>query len=46
MLAAQKDDDNIVFQRKWEDLGIRYGELDDIMSEVTEEILALYPEKI
>ncbi|ASE59386.1 MULTISPECIES: conserved virulence factor C family protein [Staphylococcus] len=45
MLAAQKDDDNIVFQRKWENLGIRYGELDDIMSEVTEEILALYPEK-
>lgn len=43
MLAAQKDDDNIVFQRKWEDLGVRYGELDEIMSEVFEEILAVYP---
>ncbi|WP_436861657.1 conserved virulence factor C family protein [Staphylococcus caeli] len=44
MLAAQKDDDNIVFLRKWEDLGIRYGELDEVMTEVFEEILALYPE--
>lgn len=44
MLAAQRDDDNIVFQRKWEDLGVRYGDLNDIMSEVFDEILALYPE--
>ncbi|MGJ5711956.1 conserved virulence factor C family protein [Staphylococcus auricularis] len=44
MLAAQKDDDNIVFLRKWEDFGIRYGELDEIMSEVFEEVTALYPE--
>ncbi|HLR18303.1 MAG TPA: conserved virulence factor C family protein [Staphylococcus sp.] len=44
MLAAQKDNDNIVFLRKWEDLGIRYGDLDDIMSEIFEEITAIYPE--
>ncbi|MGO3049492.1 virulence factor [Staphylococcus casei] len=45
MLAAQKDSDNIVFLRKWEDLGIRYGELDDILSEVFDEIIALYPDE-
>ena len=32
MLAAQKDEDNIVFLRKWEDLGVRYGELDEVMA--------------
>lgn len=25
MLEAQKDNDNVVFLRKWEDFGIRYG---------------------
>lgn len=45
MLAAQKDSDNIVFLRKWEDLGIRYGELDDILNEVFDEIIALYPDE-
>ncbi|PTE43513.1 conserved virulence factor C family protein [Staphylococcus equorum] len=45
MLAAQKDNDNIVFLRKWDDLGVRYGELDEIMSEVFEEITAIYPEE-
>ncbi|MEB7038138.1 conserved virulence factor C family protein [Staphylococcus gallinarum] len=44
MLAAQKDEDNIVFLRKWEDLGVRYGELDEVMTEVFEEITAVYPE--
>ncbi|MCG3398869.1 conserved virulence factor C family protein [Staphylococcus massiliensis] len=44
MMAAQKDEDNIVFQRKWEDLGSRYGDIDDVMDEVHEEIIALYPE--
>src|SRR5699024_3236773 len=43
MLAAQKDDDNVVFQRKWEDLGIRYGELSEVMEDVVEEITAIYP---
>lgn len=43
MLKTQKDGDNVVFLRKWEDLGIRYGELDDVMNEVYEEIIALYP---
>ena len=46
MLKATKDEDNVVFLRKWDDLGIRYGELDDVMETVQEEILALYPESI
>jgi hypothetical protein len=37
MLAAQKENDNVVFLRKWEDFGIRYGEFDDIMSEISDE---------
>lgn len=45
MLSAQKDGENVVFLRKWRDLGIRYGELDEIMDEVVEEILAMYPEQ-
>lgn len=43
MLAAQKEEDNVVFMRKWEDLGTRYGEFDDVMSEIEDEINALYP---
>ena len=45
MLSAQKDSDNVVFLRKWEDFGIRYGELDDIMEDISEEIQALYPDE-
>ena len=29
MLEAQKDNDNVVFLRKWEDFGIRYGDVSD-----------------
>ncbi len=43
MLKAQKDNDNVVFLRKWENLGIRYGDIDEVMDDVYEEILALYP---
>lgn len=46
MLKATKDDDNVVFLRKWEDLGIRYGELDEVLETVHEELLALYPETL
>ena len=45
MLKAQKDSDNIVFLRKWEDFGIRYGDIEDVMNDVYEETLALYPEE-
>ncbi|RLQ95173.1 conserved virulence factor C family protein [Falsibacillus albus] len=40
---AQNEGDNVVLLRKWKDYGIRYGELDQIGQELTEEILAAYP---
>ena len=43
MLKAQEDDDNVIFLRKWKELGLRYGELSLVMGEVYEEIIALYP---
>lgn len=46
MLKATKDSDNVVFLRKWDDLGIRYGELNEVLETVQEEIQALYPESI
>lgn len=46
MLKATKDDDNVVFLRKWKDLGIRYGELDEVLETVQEEVQALYPETL
>ncbi|MFW3590739.1 conserved virulence factor C family protein [Staphylococcus caprae] len=45
MLEAQKDNDNVVFLRKWEDFGIRYGDLSEVMDDVYEEVIALYPEE-
>lgn len=42
---AQLSDDNYVLQRKWEDFGIRYGDLDEIGKEVVEEIVAAYPKE-
>ncbi|MBM7577375.1 conserved virulence factor C family protein [Jeotgalibacillus terrae] len=43
MSNAQLEGDNVVLQRKWKDFGIRYGDLDKIAEEVTDEILASYP---
>ena len=45
MLEAQKDNDNVVFLRKWEDFGIRYGDVSEVMDDVYEEVIALYPEE-
>lgn len=45
MLETQKDNDNIIFIRKWQDFGIRYGELQDVMNDLYEEVLALYPKQ-
>ncbi|UEX89175.1 conserved virulence factor C family protein [Staphylococcus ratti] len=44
--AAQKPDDNVIFMRKWETLGIRYGEMDEVMAHVETEINALYPKTV
>lgn len=46
MLKATKDTDNVVFLRKWEDLGVRYGEVEEVLETVQEELLALYPKAI
>ncbi|WP_044336475.1 conserved virulence factor C family protein [Rossellomorea aquimaris] len=40
---AQKEGDNVVLLRKWKDYGIRYGDLDEIGNNVTEELVAAYP---
>ncbi|WP_201713243.1 conserved virulence factor C family protein [Rossellomorea arthrocnemi] len=40
---AQKEGDNVVLLRKWKDYGIRYGDLDEIGNNVTEEFVAAYP---
>lgn len=42
---SQKPDDNVVILRKWVDYGVRYGELATIGSEVSEEIIAAYPQE-
>ncbi|MED1205368.1 conserved virulence factor C family protein [Heyndrickxia acidicola] len=45
MQDAQLEGDNYVLLRKWKELGVRYGDLDQIGKEVTEELIAAYPEK-
>ncbi|GAA0348278.1 conserved virulence factor C family protein [Bacillus carboniphilus] len=42
---AQLEGENYVFLRKWKDLGIRYGDMDTIASEVIEELKAAYPKE-
>lgn len=44
MTQAQTAHDNIVFMRKWLDLGNRYGNIEEVMDGVLEEVLATYPE--
>ena len=41
---ATLPEDNIILLRKWEDFGIRYGGPEEIFTEVSEEIEALYNE--
>lgn len=43
--ASQKPDDNVVMSRKWVDYGVRYGDLETIGTEVSEEIIAAYPQE-
>ncbi|OMP65668.1 conserved virulence factor C family protein [Domibacillus epiphyticus] len=42
-LAA--DGDNYILERKWQEFGIRYGELDEIAPELLEEVMAAYPKE-
>ena len=39
---ATLPEDNIIMARKWQRLGVRFGRVEDIFTEVTEEIDALY----
>ncbi|WP_026689540.1 conserved virulence factor C family protein [Alteribacter aurantiacus] len=45
LLEAQLPDDNVVFQRKWVDQKPRYGDVNDVMKEVVEELEAAYTDK-
>jgi hypothetical protein len=40
---VQSPDDNIVMSRKWKELGVRYGEFEQVGNEVIEELLAAFP---
>jgi hypothetical protein len=42
-LKAQQSSENIVIERKWQEQGVRYGELEEIGTQVSEEIIAAYP---
>ncbi len=40
---AQLAEDNYIFLRKWKNLGVRYGDFDQVGEEVVEELIAAYP---
>lgn len=40
---ATNEGDNVVYMRKWQELGIRYGDFEQIGKEVVEELYATYP---
>ncbi|MGE6260305.1 conserved virulence factor C family protein [Heyndrickxia sporothermodurans] len=44
MTKAQSANENYVLSRKWKDIGVRYGELEQIGYDVVEELKAAYPE--
>lgn len=44
-IQIDKTDDNYIFERKWADFGIRYGEKEEIAESVLKEIEATYPEE-
>ncbi len=46
MLSTQLPEDNVVFLRKWASLGVRYGDIEEVMAEVIEEMHAVYPEHV
>ena len=43
MTKAQLEGENYVFLRKWKDLGVRYGDMETIANDITEELKAAYP---
>ncbi|MBS4199441.1 conserved virulence factor C family protein [Bacillus sp. FJAT-49732] len=45
MSKAQLPEDNYILLRKWKDVGVRYGDLDQVGKEVVDELGASYPEE-
>lgn len=45
MESAQLEGDNYVLLRKWKEMGVRYGELEDIGQQIVEELGAAYPQE-
>ncbi|MBM0064703.1 conserved virulence factor C family protein [Alkalicoccobacillus gibsonii] len=43
--TAQKPEDNVVMERKWQDHGVRYGDLQTIATDVADEVSAAYSDK-
>lgn len=44
-IEAKETDENYIFQRKWVDYGVRYGEKEEIAQAVLQEVLATYPDE-
>ena len=42
--AAQNTDDNVILVRKWIEVGVRYGDFEQVGKDVVEELMAAYPE--
>ncbi len=42
VMKIQHTSDNYILERKWEERGVRYGEMDDVGKQVAEEIAAAY----
>ena len=40
---VQTPEDNVVMVRRWKELGVRYGEFEQVGNDVVEELLAAYP---
>jgi hypothetical protein len=40
---AQLPEDNYILLRKWKNIGVRYGDIDQVGQEVVEELVAAYP---
>lgn len=40
---VQTPEDNVVMVRRWKELGVRYGDIEQVGAEVVEELLAAYP---
>jgi hypothetical protein len=44
-MKAEPSSDNLVMERRWEEQGVRYGELQEVGDEVAEEISATYDDE-